>query len=87
MTYSTREDCAARIRTTWVPRLSGLPESRRSGFIEAVMDEYLKKYPADTDGTIHIIMVRLDVRAKKPQGFRFQFLKKNLKLSVHQPVR
>jgi trans-aconitate methyltransferase len=65
MTYSSRLDFAAWIRTTWLPRQSRLPKSRRSGYIEAVMDEYLKKYPADADGTIHISMVRLEVEAKK----------------------
>jgi trans-aconitate 2-methyltransferase len=65
MTYTSRQDLAAWIRTTWLPRLSRLPESRRSGYIEAVMDEYLKQYPADADGTIHISMVRLEVEAKK----------------------
>jgi trans-aconitate methyltransferase len=66
MTYTSRQDFAAWIRTTWLPRMSRLPESRRSGYIEAVMDEYLKKYPADSDGMIHIRMVRLEAEAKKP---------------------
>ena len=65
MTYSSRQDFATWIRTTWLPWQSRLPKSRRSGYIEAVMDEYLKKYPADADGTIHISMVRLEVEAKK----------------------
>ena len=65
MTYSSRRDFAAWIRTTWLPWMARLPETRRSGFIEEVMDEYLKNYPADTDGTIHISMVRLEVEAKK----------------------
>jgi len=65
MTYTSRQDLAAWIRTTWLPRQERLPESRRSQYIEAVMDEYLKKYPADPDGTIHIRMVRLEAEAKK----------------------
>jgi trans-aconitate methyltransferase len=65
MTYSSREDFAAWIRTTWLPWMARLPESQRSGFIEAVMDEYLSRYPADADGTIHISMVRLEAEAKK----------------------
>ena len=60
-----RQDCAAWIRTSWLPRLSRLPEDRRSGFIEAVMEEYLNNYPADPDGTIHISMVRQEAEAKK----------------------
>jgi trans-aconitate 2-methyltransferase len=65
MTYSSRQDLGAWIRTTWLPRLARLPESKQSGFIEAIMDEYLKRYPADPDGTIHIHMVRLEAEAKK----------------------
>ena len=67
MTYASREDCAAWIRTTWLPWLARIPESRQSGFIETLLDEYLKKYPADPDGTIHIPMVRLEAEAKKLQ--------------------
>ncbi|MDD1694629.1 MAG: methyltransferase domain-containing protein [Methanoregula sp.] len=66
MTYASRQDFAAWIRTTWLPWMSRLPENRQSGYIEAVMDEYLKKYPADSDGTIHIRMVRLEAEARKP---------------------
>jgi len=65
MTYASRQDCAAWIRTTWLPWMARLPDGRRSEYIEAVMDEYLKRYPADPDGTIHISMVRLEVEAKK----------------------
>jgi trans-aconitate 2-methyltransferase len=66
MAYASRQDFAAWIRTTWLPQLSRVPESMRSGFIEAIMDEYLKNYPADADGTMHIRMVRLEAEAKKP---------------------
>jgi hypothetical protein len=46
--------------------MARLPESLRSGFIEALIDAYLVKYPADADGTIHIRMVRLEAEARKP---------------------
>jgi trans-aconitate methyltransferase len=65
MTYASRKDCAAWVRTTWLPWMARLPDGRRSEYIGAVMDEYLKSYPADPDGTIHISMVRLEVEAKK----------------------
>jgi trans-aconitate methyltransferase len=65
MTYASRKDCAAWIRTTWLPWMARLTNGRRSEYIGAVMDEYLKRYPADPDGTIHISMVRLEVEAKK----------------------
>jgi hypothetical protein len=34
-------------------------------FIKTLIDQYLSMYPADTNGAIHIGMVRLEVEAKK----------------------
>lgn len=65
MTYSSRQDLAAWIRTTWLPWLARLPETKRSGYIEEVIDEYLKNHPEDPGGTIHIGMVRLEAEARK----------------------
>jgi len=65
MTFPSRTDFAGWIRTTWLPRMERLPATRRSGYIEAVIDEYLKHYPPDPDGTIHVRMVRLEAEAKK----------------------
>ena len=65
MTYPSRENFAAWIRTTWLPWMAQLPEKDRTGFIDELIYEYLVKYPADTNGTIHIRMVRLEAEAKK----------------------
>jgi trans-aconitate methyltransferase len=65
MAYPGREDFAGWIRTTWLPWLSRLPESKKQVFIEELIDEYLTTYPADNDGVIHIGMMRLEVEAKK----------------------
>jgi len=65
MTYASRQDFAAWIRTTWLPWLARLPEYARSGFIGSLVDEYLKNYPAGADGIIHIRMVRLEAEARK----------------------
>jgi trans-aconitate methyltransferase len=65
MTYPSRENFAAWIRTTWLPWMAQLPEKERTGFIDELIDDYLVKYPADTNGTIHIRMVRLEAEAKK----------------------
>jgi len=65
MAYPNREDFAGWIRTTWLPWLSRLPESEKHGFIDALIDEYLKKHPADPKWVIHISMMRLEVEAKK----------------------
>ena len=66
MTYSSREDFAAWLRTTWLPWMARLPDGERSGFINAFIDEYLVTYPVGADGMIHIRMVRLEAEAKKP---------------------
>jgi trans-aconitate 2-methyltransferase len=65
MAYPNRVDFAGWIRTTWLPWLSRLPESEKRVFIDALIDEYLTKHPADPDGVIHISMMRLEVEAKK----------------------
>jgi hypothetical protein len=65
MTYPSREDFAARIRTTWLPWMVRLPEGERTSFINALTDEYLVMYPVGTDRLIHIRMVRLEAEAKK----------------------
>jgi len=65
MTFSSRQDLASWIRTTWLPRQERLPAALRPEYIEAVMDEYLKNHPPDAGGTIHVRMVRLEAEAKK----------------------
>ena len=65
MSYPTRDAFAAWIRTTWLPWMARLPEGEQSVFIEAVIDEYLARYPAGPEGEIHIPMVRLEAEAKK----------------------
>ncbi|WP_201763848.1 hypothetical protein [Methanosphaerula palustris] len=40
-----------------------LPEDERPGFIEAFIGQYLRMYPPDQDGAIHIGMMRLEVEA------------------------
>lgn len=65
MTCASRQELGNWIRTTWLPWLARLPKNKQAGFIDAIMDEYLMRYPADADGTIHIRMVRLEAEAQK----------------------
>jgi len=65
MAYSSREDFAGWIRTTWLPWLARLPDGEKPEFIKAFIDAYLSQYPADKEGAIHIGMVRLEAEAKK----------------------
>jgi trans-aconitate methyltransferase len=65
MTFSSREDFAGWIRTTWLPWVTRLPENERMVFINALIDEFLKTYPVGSDRLIHIRMVRLEAEARK----------------------
>ncbi len=65
MVYPDREAFAAWIRTTWLPWMARLPEREQPVFIRDFIDKYLSANPADTDGMIHIGMVRLEAEAIK----------------------
>ena len=65
MAYSSREDFASWIRTTWLPWLARLPDGEKPEFIKAFIDAYLLQYPADKEGAIHIGMIRLEAEAEK----------------------
>lgn len=54
------------IRTTWIPYTARVPENKRAEFIDAIVDQYLESNPADKVGRVHVLMVRLEVEAKKP---------------------
>ena len=51
------------IRTTWFPYTNRLPENMRESFIDAFIEKYLLLRPLDSEGRIHVDMVRLEVRA------------------------
>jgi len=66
MLQSGREGLAGWLRTTWMPYLDRVPPERRGAFLEAVLDDYLARYPLDADGNAHVRMQRLEVEADKP---------------------
>jgi trans-aconitate 2-methyltransferase len=53
------------MRTTWIPFTSRLPEELRQDFLGQVADTYLLTHPADSDGNVHVNMIRLEVEAVK----------------------
>ncbi len=65
MVHRTREDCAAWIRTTWLPYLERLPEGLRERFIDEVIGHYIRLHPPDSDGCIRVEMRRLEVDAER----------------------
>jgi trans-aconitate 2-methyltransferase len=53
------------IRTTWLPYTHRVPEEKRGSFIRQLSDGYLRRFPFQDDGTVHVKMVRLEVEAGK----------------------
>jgi trans-aconitate methyltransferase len=53
------------IRTTWLPATEKIPENIREKFISEAADLYMKKYPPDQNGKVHIAMLRLEIEAIK----------------------
>ncbi len=53
------------IRTTWLPYTQRIPEEKREKFITDTANMFVKKYPADDEGNVHIGMVRLEAEAVK----------------------
>lgn len=65
MTQEGPEGLSGWIRTTWLPYTLRVPEEERTAFIHEIVEDYLKRYPLDTEGKAHVQMVRLEVEAKK----------------------
>ena len=65
MVYPTRDGFCGWFRTTWLPYLERVPETRQSEFVEALADRFLALYPPDPDGSVHVKMMRLEVEAQK----------------------
>jgi trans-aconitate methyltransferase len=51
------------LRTTWIPYVQRVPENLSEEFIAAVTQRYVAKHPADTEGKVHVRMVRLEIDA------------------------
>ncbi|MEW6104712.1 MAG: methyltransferase domain-containing protein [bacterium] len=65
MIHKGKEGLSGWIRTTWLPYTQRLPEELRDEFIGEIVDKYIKDYPPDNKGFIHIQMMRLEVEAEK----------------------
>lgn len=65
MQHGGAEVMAGWIRTTWLPYTERIPEKKREGFVQEVVQSYIDRYPADKEGNVHVRMVRLEVEAVK----------------------
>ena len=67
MTHDGSKELEGWIRTTWLPYLQQIPKNLHNEFIIEFVNQYLKSYPADENGIIHVKMVRLEVELTKPK--------------------
>lgn len=65
MTYDDPNGLAGWIRTTWLPYTDRVPAQRKTEFINQLVDKYIEANPLDSNGIVHVDMVRLEVEAMK----------------------
>jgi len=65
MVHKGQEGLAAWIRTTWLPYTERVALNLRNEFIEEIVSNYVHENPTDSEGLIHIKMIRLEVEAYK----------------------
>ena len=53
------------IRTTWLPYTERVPTEKRDKFIEAISTRYIERMPIDSNGKVHVAMLRIEVEAEK----------------------
>ena len=66
MIHASREAFLGWLRTTWHPYSSYVPEEARPAFLDEAVERYLQEYPPDAEGRVHVLMIRLQVEARKP---------------------
>jgi trans-aconitate 2-methyltransferase len=63
MRHAGHEAFLGWLRTTWFPYTDHLPAELREVFLDDVATAYTAVHPPDSDGVIHLRMVRLEVEA------------------------
>ncbi|MDM8516711.1 methyltransferase domain-containing protein [Desulfobacterales bacterium HSG16] len=63
MTQKGKEGLAGWIRTTWLPYTQKVPIDLREKFISELISTYIETFPLDSEGFVHLGMVRLEVEA------------------------
>jgi trans-aconitate 2-methyltransferase len=66
MVHADRSAFSGWIRSAWHPYTSRVAPASRAAFIEEAVEHYLAAHPPDAAGAVHVPMVRLQVRARKP---------------------
>jgi trans-aconitate methyltransferase len=65
MKHERKDGLEGWLRTTWLPYTERVPEGKKSKFIETISTRYLEKVPMNSNGKIHVTMVRIEVEAEK----------------------
>jgi trans-aconitate 2-methyltransferase len=64
MVHEGRKGLAGWIRTTWLPFTQRIPEELCEQFIDELVDGYVRRYPPDEKGLVHVNAIRLEVEAE-----------------------
>jgi trans-aconitate 2-methyltransferase len=65
MAQEGTEGLAGWIRTTWLPYTQRIPEQLQETFVSEIVGQYIKAFPLDQQGKVHVKMARLEVEAIK----------------------
>ena len=65
MAQPGKDGLASWVRTTWLPYTQRVPEELRDEFVADIVERYAQSHPPDSDGLLHVQMVRLEVEARK----------------------
>jgi trans-aconitate methyltransferase len=66
MKFIGAEGLAGWVRTTWLPFSDRISVELKPKFVDTVVNSYLEHHPADTEGVVHVGMMRIEVEAHKP---------------------
>jgi trans-aconitate methyltransferase len=66
MKFNGAEGLAGWVRTTWLPFTDKLPAELRAQFVEKIVNRYLEGHPSDSEGIVHVGMMRIEAEAHKP---------------------
>ena len=53
------------LKTAWFPFIDPVPIEKKEAFLEAWIEEYSALYPLDSEGRVHVDMMRLEVQLSK----------------------
>lgn len=65
MTHKDKQSLYGWIKTTWLPYLERIPAERQADFINEILNEYMRCFPPDAQGLIHLSLVRLSAEGAK----------------------